>query len=176
MFKRLFGLTTKRNNLIATRIYSEIVAAARQPFLYSEIGVPDTPLGRFEMLCLHMFLFLHRVRDLDGAPRDLAQHVTDVFFTDVDHSLRELGIGDIGIPRRVKKLARMFYGRAQAYGQAIDQNDPEAMAAALLRNVKPESTNWPGSPYLADWAFSAHRNLQGQTTAEILAGNVRLTR
>ena len=85
--------------------------------------MPDTPLGRYEMLALHMFLFLHRMRGEVGTAAAVAQEVTDTFFLDVDHSLRELGIGDVGVPKRVKKLARMFYGRAAAYGEALDAGD-----------------------------------------------------
>ena len=92
------------NRAVTERLYEEIVAAARQPALYAAYNVPDTPLGRYEMLSLHLFLVLHRLRQEEGAAKEVAQQLTDEFFQDVDHSLRELGIGDHGIPRRVKKL------------------------------------------------------------------------
>ncbi len=111
MFQRLFG-QRHANRTITDALYRQIVAAARQPLFYSAWNVPDTPLGRFEMLSVHMFLFLHRMRREEGASREIAQVLTDEFFRDVEHSLRELGIGDLGVPKRMKKLARMFYGRA----------------------------------------------------------------
>ena len=112
MFKRIFGGGMAANREITDALYEQIVAAARQPLLYAEWNVPDTPLGRFEMIALHMFLVLHRLRGEAAEARDVAQNLTDMFFTDVEHSIRELGIGDLGVPKRMKKLARMFYGRA----------------------------------------------------------------
>ncbi len=152
------------------------MAASRQPVFYSEWGVPDTPLGRFEMIALHLFLFLHRLRGGDGALRSVAQDVTDTFFTDVDHSLRELGIGDIGVPKRMKKLAQMFYGRADAYGRAVDAEDREALEAALCRNVRPEADNWPAAVDLSVYVMSADRMLALLDQNALLAGEVRFPR
>ncbi len=87
--------------------------------------------------------------------RDIAQDVTDTFFLDLDHSLRELGIGDLGVPKRMKKLARMFYGRTASYADALEKQDRVAMAEALRRNMRPESETWPEAGALADYAFDA---------------------
>src|SRR5690606_20273166 len=113
--------------------------------------VPDTPLGRFEMLSLHMFLFQHRVRGETGAMREIAQILTDDFFAEVEHSLRDLGIGDMGVPKRMKKLARMFYGRTAAYADALERKDAPALAQALARNVRPDSPAWPQAESLAHY-------------------------
>src|SRR6185312_2970678 len=143
MFSRFFGSNRRTNRAVTDVLYGEIVAAARQPLFYAAYNVPDTPLGRFEMLSLHLFLLLHRLRGEEGTAKEVAQQLTDEFFLDVDHSLRELGIGDHGIPRRVKKLGRMFYGRAAAYGPALDQKDSAALAASLKRNIRPDAESWP---------------------------------
>lgn len=172
MFKRLFGSTARANHAITNSIYEEIVATARRPAYYSHIGVPDTPLGRFEMLSLHMILFLHRMRGQEGPAADLAQQLTDMFFQDVDHSIRELGIGDIGVPKRMKKLAKMFYGRAMSYGEAIDDNDILALSEALARNVMPETGNWAGADDLARAVIAMNQHLQGLDIADILAGRI----
>lgn len=172
MFKHLFGTAARANRAIASSIYEQIVAAARQPDYYSAMGVPDTPLGRFEMLSLHMFLYLHRVRGEAGASAGLAQEVTDMFFQDVDHSLRELGIGDIGVPKRMKKLAKMFYGRVASYGDALDAGDREALAAALARNVCPEVENWQGAPELAARVEKLRDQLNSQEISGILKGRI----
>ncbi len=150
MFQRLFGRERSANRAITEALYASIVAAARQPLFYSDWNVPDTPLGRFEMLSLHMFLFQHRLRGETGASRELAQILIDEFFTDVDHSLRELGIGDLGMPKRMKKLARMFYGRTVAYADALERGDRAALAAALARNIRPDAASWPEAGGLAD--------------------------
>lgn len=172
MFNRLFRSNRSANRLIAEAIYDQIVAAARQPLPYAQWNVPDTPLGRFEMLALHLFLVLHRLRGEGAAADALGQELADTFFLDVDHSLREFGIGDMGIPKRMKKLARMFYGRATSYGGAIDADDPTALAAALARNVMPGTDDWAGSGPLAGYAIAADKALRGQRTGDLLAGKV----
>ncbi len=173
MFKRLFGSAGRTNQAIAAAVYSEIVAAARQPVYYSRLDVPDTPLGRYEMLSLHVFLFLRRMKGETGASAQLAQEVTDMFFEDLDHSLRELGIGDIGVPKRMKKLSKMFYGRAVAYGDALDSADREALAAALARNIQPELDEWSGAAELAEIMESQAEHLQNQDLGTILSGKLK---
>ncbi len=174
MFKHLFGSVRRANEAIAVTIYDEIVAAARQPVYFAKLNVPDTPLGRYEMLSLHMFLFLHRMKGEESAAGQLAQSVTDMFFQDLDHSLRELGIGDVGVPKRMKKLTKMFYGRAIAYGEALDNDDIEALAAALARNIMPDLETWPEACELANRVQALMVNLQDQSSDEILAGRLNL--
>lgn len=157
---------------VTEAVYAKIVAAARQPVLYADWKVPDTPLGRFEMVALHVFVFLHRMRNETGPAAELAQAVTDEFFLDVEHSLRELGIGDLGVPKRMKKLARMFYGRANAYGEAIDNDDADALGEALKRNVAPDLESWPEAHHVAAYAFSLHRALKAVPCEAVLRGEL----
>lgn len=172
MLRKLLAFSRRSNRAITDALYERIVAAARQPGLYSDWGVPDTPMGRFEMVSLHMFLFLHRVRRETGDVKDLAQDLTDEFFRDIDHSLRELGISDPGIPRRMKKLSRMFYGRVVSYGAALDASDKPGLEAALRRNVTPGRDDWASAGAVAGYAMSASRVLREQDVAAFLAGEV----
>lgn len=172
MFQSLFGRARAANRKIADDIYGAIVAAARQEVFYSHWQVPDSPLGRFEMLSLHMFLFQHRMRDNAGGPRELSQLLIDDFFLDVDHSLRELGIGDMGVPKRMKKLARMFYGRTASYAAALESGDRAALAAALARNVRPGVSDWPEADALADYVVEADAWLGAAALDDILAGKL----
>ncbi len=172
MLRRLFGLPNRSNRLVVDALYGEIVAAARQPLLYSEWQVPDTPLGRYEMMALHLFLLLHRLRAEQGAARDVAQELTDEFFKEVEHSIRELGIGDMGVPKRMKKLARMFYGRVGAYDAALDADDATALAAALTRNIRPDTDAWPQAQSLAAYVFAARDALAGQPAEGFVAGRL----
>lgn len=172
MFQRWFGKQRHHNRAITDALYERIVAAARQPHFYAAWQVPDTPLGRFEMVALHMLLVQHRLRGEVGPAREVAQVLIDEFFTDVDHSLRELGIGDLGVPKRMKKLARMFYGRTQAYGDALDADDERALAAALTRNVRPDLDSWPQAADLAAYAATAWRMLAVSPVEEICSGRV----
>lgn len=172
MFQRWFGRDRGTNRAVTDALYEQIVAAARQPVFYASWGVPDTPLGRFEMISLHLFLFLHRVRGEGGAVGEIAQTLTDEFFADVDSSVRELGIGDAGVPKRVKRLAKMFYGRVVSYGEALDRGDDKALAAALARNVCPELADWSGAGPLADYTVLANASLGRQDQASLLSGRV----
>jgi cytochrome b pre-mRNA-processing protein 3 len=172
MLKHLFGRRRSVSRATVDRLYDQIVAAARQPELYSAWNVPDTPLGRFEMVALHMFLFLHRVRGESGPIAEIAQELTDEFFRDVEHSIRELGISDPGVPKRMKRLARMFYGRAVAYGDAIDGDDAPALAQALARNVRPGIDGWVEAAELAAYVRDAAASLAAQPSSGFLGGEI----
>ena len=114
-------------------IYGMIVAQAREPAFYQALGVPDTVNGRFDMVVLHLWMVLRRLREADGqAP--FAQTLFDRFCSDMDHNLRELGTGDLAVPRRMKELGEAFYGRSIAYDRAMADGD-EALAQALCKNI-----------------------------------------
>jgi len=172
MFQRLIGRERQANRAITEALYAQIVAAARQTIFYSHWNVPDTPLGRFEMLSLHMFLLQNRLRGESGAAREIAQVLIDEFFLDVDHSLRELGVGDVGVPKRMKKLAKMFYGRTAAYDESLERNDGDALAAALTRNVRPDAGAWPEASLLAAYAADARNALAVQPSGSIVSGTI----
>lgn len=175
MIVSLFRRNTQNaNRIIVDSLFEQIVAAARQPAIYADWGVPDTPLGRYESLGLHMIVFLRRTRDADPGVEALAQDVLDEFFKDVDHSIRELGIGDAGVPKRMKKLARMFYGRMGPYWEAIDAGDPDALAAALERNIAPDKADPAdlNARALAGYTIAAADKLSGQDDASLLSARI----
>lgn len=118
----------------AYALYDAIVTQARRPEFFSQWQVPDTIDGRFEMLALHAHMIMRRIdQDRDG-PSALSQALFDVMFMDMDRSLRELGVGDMGVGRRVKQMMQAFYGRAGAYDAGL--TDPsEALKDALKRNL-----------------------------------------
>lgn len=127
----------RRNRQIVDELYRQLTAKARNPVFFAQMNVPDSVMGRFEMLSLFMVLFFRRTDHAGPAVKQLAQDMVDTFFEDIDHSLRELGVGDVSVPKRMKKLARMFYGRANAYGPALARCDVEALTEALARNIHP---------------------------------------
>lgn len=172
MILRLFRRKSKTNETILLRVYETIVAAARQKRFYAQFDVPDTPLGRFEMLSIHIFLIMHRLRGENAALMQLAQDIADEFFKDVDHSLRELGIGDQGVPKRMKKLARMFYGRVASYGEALDSDNHQALDAALTRNIRPNLENWPQAHYLSAYMFACRSFLAQTDDAALSKGDI----
>lgn len=118
----------------AVRLREALIEQSRQPDFYRDFGVPDTMLGRYEMVCLHAYLLLRRLKGEGAAGRALAQTLHNVIFDDFDVALREVGVGDMGIGKRIKKLAYNLHGRISAYEQGLAAGD-EDMAAALRRNL-----------------------------------------
>ncbi|MDB5365463.1 MAG: ubiquinol-cytochrome c chaperone [Rhodospirillales bacterium] len=123
-------------------MYKRMVELARAPRFYAELGVPDTVEGRFEMISLHVALLLRRLHGVDGA---LAEAVIKTMWADLDVAIRELGIGDLSVGKKMKLLAQNFYGRAAAYDQALKSEDSAELQAALLRNVYDGEPPAPGA-------------------------------
>jgi len=133
-------------------LYGAIVAQARDPRFYQAYGVPDTVLGRFDLIVLHLSLVLRRLREGDHAARTVAQGVFDEFCRDMDHNLREMGISDPGVPRQMRKVGEAFYGRAKAYDAALSASGEDALTQALSRNVYAESAE----PHVAAVRLAAY--------------------
>ncbi|KAB1081193.1 ubiquinol-cytochrome C chaperone family protein [Methylobacterium soli] len=134
MIGRFFRRNDARRRAVEA-LHLRINDASRQPALYTALGVPDSVEGRFECLCLHVILILRRLKQLPAPAADVAQDLVNSVFLQLDASLRELGVGDFGVPKRMKKLGAAFYGRAAGYEAALDAGDRGALAAVLARNV-----------------------------------------
>ena len=134
MITRFLRRNDARRRSIET-LHMRINAASRQPALYTRLGVPDGVEGRFESLILHVILVLRRLNRLPAPAADVAQDLVNSVFLQLDASLRELGVGDFGVPKRMKKLGAAFYGRASNYDAALDAGDAAALRTALARNV-----------------------------------------
>lgn len=132
MLSWLFGRATNRTMI--DRLHAEIVAAARDPAFFTSYGVADTFEGRFEILTLHAWLVLRRLATLPPPAPEIAQDLTDTLFRHFDIALREMGIGDTSVPKRMRRLAEAFLGRCGAYDTALRGGSP-ALLAALARNV-----------------------------------------
>jgi cytochrome b pre-mRNA-processing protein 3 len=113
------------------------------------------------------------MRGAASPANELAEDVLDEFFKDVDHSIRELGVGDPSVPKRMKKLARMFYGRMGIYWSAIDNNDAEALGDAVARNVAPDAPQTIASAEIAEYMMRSAETLAGISDEEMLSGVVR---
>ncbi|MEO1748065.1 MAG: ubiquinol-cytochrome C chaperone family protein [Pseudomonadota bacterium] len=164
------------NARIVDASFETIVAAARQPKLYADWGMPDTPLGRYESLSLHLILFLYRTRRASAAVKSMEQEIVDEFFKDIDHSVRELGVGDAGVPKRMKKLGKMFYGRMGPYWEALDARDEKALADAITRNITPEGakqTDGLDGVALSHYALQCADQLAEISDQALLNGQIR---
>jgi cytochrome b pre-mRNA-processing protein 3 len=158
MLSRFFGQRRERAR-IATILYGAIVAQARAPALYADLGVPDTVSGRFEMVVLHAVLLIGRLRA--GGARETAagQAVFDLFCVDMDRSLRELGIGDLGVPKKMRQVGEAFYGRARVYDDCLARRDEVGLASALRRNVLTGLSDDSAAAPLARYALAAAERL-----------------
>jgi cytochrome b pre-mRNA-processing protein 3 len=125
----------KKQDTTIETLYGAIVAQARNPLFYRDHGVPDTVQGRFEMVVLHAFLVLHRLKEESEERRQLGQELFDMLFLDFDRGLRELGVSDTKVPKKIRQMGEAFYGRVQAYDAALAGGEGESLEAALARNV-----------------------------------------
>jgi len=123
-----------RHRARAHAAYTSIVEQARAPDFFLRLEVPDTLDGRFEMIALHMFLVLNRLKTEHAATEEFAQALFDAMFADLDRGLREMGASDMGVGKRVKEMATGFYGRVAAYEKGL-AGDDELLSDALKRNL-----------------------------------------
>ena len=151
-------------------LYGAIVAQARSPDFYLAYGVPDTAEGRFEMIVLHLVLLFRRLAREPKTTRALAQGVFDRFCLDMDHNLREMGVGDLAVPKQMRRLGEAFYGRAGAYERALSADDG-ALISAVARNVFAEAgVSSPKASRLAAYILEAVRQLDTAESVAIAAG------
>jgi cytochrome b pre-mRNA-processing protein 3 len=154
-------------------LYGAAVAAAREPYVYTVHGVPDTLDGRFDLIGLYASLLIQRLRFLPDPGPALAQAVFDAMFSDMDQALREMGVGDLSVGRKVRTMWEAFHGRARAYEEALVNPDPDTLSTALARNVWRGATPPPGAASaLARLVRAQHRHLAGQDAAPLFAGHV----
>lgn len=153
----------------AHALYLAVVGKARQERFYVELGVPDTLDGRFEMILLHLFSVLHRLKTLPET-KEFRQQLMEVFMEDMDRSVRELGVSDTGVGKRVKKMAAAMYGRLAAYDMSAD--DVEALKVALRRNLYGtlEAVEEAKVAAMAEYLAKEQKRLTAMDTARLLDG------
>jgi cytochrome b pre-mRNA-processing protein 3 len=168
MLARFFRPTAQRE--AAYRLYGRIVEAARRPEFFAQRGVPDTLDGRFELIALHASLVFRRLA-ADSRARDFSQELFDAMFADLDRALREMGAGDLGVGKHVKRMVSGFYGRARAYERAL--GGAEKLEPALRRNLYGTTEPKEGDvAAVAAWMHSADAVLGAQKLETLLAGEV----
>lgn len=153
-------------------LYAATVPQARTPALYAELAAPDTPEGRFEVYGLHMYLLLARLKDQGEQAAETAQAAFDAFTSALDHSLREMAVGDLSVAKRIRKLAEAFYGRVKGYEAAVeDLPDTSALEALLGRTLY---AGVEGAPVAAMAAYMLEKRarLAAQPLDRLLAGEV----
>ena len=117
----------------ANRYYIALVARARNPFFYADLLVPDTLDGRFDMVLLHLALLTQRLQQEGEQTQELRRALSEIFIQDMDQNLREMGVSDTGVSKRMKRMIQAYYGRLVHYEEALAS--PENLAETLRRNV-----------------------------------------
>jgi cytochrome b pre-mRNA-processing protein 3 len=173
----------RRNSQARTihALYGAIVAQARSVTFYADYRVPDTVEGRFDLIVLHLVLLLNRLGRSAEAARGLGQallgqaligqELFDAFCDDLDANLREMGVGDLAVPKRMQAFAEAFYGRQAAYLAALDAADQRVFEEALARNIFPAG-NDAGAARLARYARAAVTSLDAQDDGALIRGEV----
>lgn len=169
IWKRIFG--RRERDDVAYALYNAAVAQARSPGFYLHAGVPDTVEGRFEMVMLHTFLVLRRLKMLGEPARAIGQRLFDILFDDMDQTLREMGVGDLSVGKKIKGLAAAFYGRIAAYDEGLAASGDAVLGAALKRNVfaatAPDASEVEA---LVDYMRASDAALAGQGVDALMAG------
>lgn len=166
MLNRLLGL--KRRPDDADALYGHAVTQARDPRFYADLGVADRIDARFDLYVLHVQLLILRLQTEGEAGHDLAQRLFDVFVSALDNDLRELGVGDLSVAKKMRKLSEHVYGRMSAYEAPLKDGDLQALTAAVARNVAPAADD--GSATIAAYALRSRDRLAAQDVAGLLRG------
>ncbi|MFZ0426197.1 MAG: ubiquinol-cytochrome C chaperone family protein [Xanthobacteraceae bacterium] len=170
MILRRFRLGSQGRNIAA--LYGAIVAQARVPAFYTSYKVADTVEGRFDLIVLHLVLLLARLERGEGAERGVGQELFDVFCRDLDANLREMGVGDLAVPKRMRRFGEAFYGRQAAYLAALGAPDQRELEMALARNIFADAEPGQGAIRLARYARTALRQFEAQEEDALLRGDV----
>lgn len=155
------------------RLYEEVVAQARSPHFYMNNNVTDDVDGRFDMISVHIFLALDRMRK-DSELAELSQKLVNLVISDMDRSLREMGVGDLGVGRRVQNMGKALYGRLEMYDYAIVDEEPiNALAAVLMRNLyRSEEEVSESAIRVASYILAQRDHLSKVDSNRIINGNI----
>jgi cytochrome b pre-mRNA-processing protein 3 len=161
-------LRSFRRERVGDALYELVVRQARDPGFYTTLGVADRIDARFELYTLHMLLLTMRLKD-EGTEQgaDAGQQLFDTYVSALDHTLRELGVGDISVGKKMRKLGESLYGRMTAYEQPLRDGDAALLAERLARNVMESETASDGAA-LAAYALAGRERLAAQPFADVM--------
>lgn len=170
MLERLFRPRPAR--AAGARLYAAVVAQARHPNFYAELKAPDTVEGRFELYSLHVVLLLDRLKRQGPVAAEVAQSLFDTYVSALDDALREMGVGDLSVGKKMRRLGEAFYGRVKSYEAALAAlPDREPLTAVIGRTVYAEAAvNEAGG--LVDYVLRQRTHLAGQDLQPLLVGDV----
>jgi len=156
----------------AAELYGAIVARARLPVFYQGLEVPDTLEGRFVVLSLHLFAVLHRLKDGGARAASMAQELADHFTADMETVLREIGVGDLAIPKRVRRLAASGAALLQDYDDALTKGEGALATSIACALPLDEASAKLASERLTSYLMKVIRHLDAQPVADLCAGRL----
>lgn len=170
-FSRFFN--RRRFDDAANALYLALVEQSRQPVFYRDLGVADTLEGRYDMIVLHAYMLFRRLGKLETeAARQVSQRTFDFMFADMDQNLREMGVTDMGVGKRVQRMAEAFYGRTAAYDKALAE-EGRALQQALSRNLYQGVVVPPMiEDRMAGYVRAQIAHLEGQGEAALIASTI----
>jgi cytochrome b pre-mRNA-processing protein 3 len=157
--------------LAGRRLYAAAAAQARTPALYSDLGAPDTVEGRFELFTLHVSLVLRRLKGQGDQAAETSQAVFDAYVRGLDDALREMGVGDLSVGKKMRKLGEAFYGRVKNYDEAMGALPDRAPLEAVLARTVLMGTGGDAAAF-ADYAVIAMADLERQPLDSLLQGDI----
>lgn len=156
--------TQKPDPAVIHGLYDAMTQLARSPVFYTRFATPDSTDGRYDLLCVMLSLFLFRIQQEEP---DTAQALFDLAFKDIERGLREAGVGDLGVPKHMKRMIEGFYGRAAAYYEAIEQRETEGLAIVLSRNLYNQESMTMPAIQMAEWMMIFWQFLGQVSLAEL---------
>jgi len=157
---------------VGRALYGCVVEQARKPTLYAELGAPDTYEGRFEIYTLHVVLLLDRLRRQGAQAAEISQALFDTYVSSLDDALREMGVGDLSVGKKMRKLGEAFFGRAKSYEEAFAALPDTGALEALLARTVYDGVASPATGPLKDYVLLQRAALGEQALEPLLTGRV----
>ena len=170
MLQRLFR--PRPAQTIGKALYAAAVGQARTPALYEALGAPDTVEGRFEVYSLHVVLLLERLRGEGATAAEASQALFDAYVKSLDDALREMGVGDLSVGKKMRKLGEAFFGRAKNYHGAFEALPDRGPLEALIARTVYAGADETSAPAMADYVLAQRDHLAAQPAAALLKGDV----
>ena len=173
MLKRLFR--PRPAKAAGDALYARTVTQSRSPALYADLGAPDTVEGRFELYSLHIYLLLERLKGQGDQAAETAQALFDTYISALDNSLREMGVGDLSVGKKMRKLGEVFYGRVTSLEEAFAALPDTAELSAMLARTVYEGADAAKAPKLAAYVLKQREHLRALPLERLCAGDVEWT-
>ncbi len=167
MLQRLFK--PRPAKVAGSALFKALSTQARQPAFYERLGVADTVEGRFELYVLHLVLVLHRLKGHGAEAAEISQAVFDTFLRNLDEGLRDMGVGDLSVGKKMRRLGEAVYGRIKGYDRAFADADPAgALEALITRTVYQDRPDPPPAASMARYASAAVASLAAEPLEQVL--------